>query len=119
MDDPIFGFNEQDKNNLIRILGNSETGGVSGGNGHNDYDATRLILAVATTGVPARSSATLGKADVAVKHLVTSGSDKVITDSGVTMKAYNLANAAVATGSYILMCRMGDAAIVIWEECPA
>lgn len=119
MDDPIFGFNEQDKNNLIRILGNSETGGVSGGNGHNDYDATRLILAVATTGIPARSGTTLGKATVAVKHLVTSSGNKVITDSGVNMEGYNLADAAVGTGSYILMCRMGDAGIVIWEQCVA
>lgn len=117
MDDPIYGFNEQDKDNILRMIGNSDTGGVSGGRGFNDYDATRLILAIATTGIPARSGSTLGKATVAVKHLVTSSGNKVITDSAISMDAYNLAASAVATGAYILMCRLGDAGIVVWEEC--
>lgn len=117
MEDPIYGFNEKDKDNILRMIGNSDTGGVTGGRGFNDYDATRLIIAIATTGVPARVGTTLGVADVAVKHLLTSGANKVVTDSAITMKAYNLAGDAVAAGAYIMALRFGDAAIVIWEEC--
>lgn len=76
-----------------------------------------LILAIATTGVPARNGSTLGKADVAVKHLTVSVSDRVIADSGYTIKAFNLAATAVATGSYILLLRLGDVHVVVWEEC--
>lgn len=117
MEDTIYGFDEKDKDNILRMLGNADTSGLTGGHRFDDYDATRLILAIATSGVPARSGTTLGVADVAVKHLVTSGSDKVITDSAVTMRAYNLAGTAVASGAYIMALRLGDAAIVIWEEC--
>jgi hypothetical protein len=54
---------------------------------------------------------------VAVKHLAISGANRVITDSGITMEAYNLSSTAVASGVYILMLRLGDVAIVVWEEC--
>lgn len=117
MEDPIYGFNEQDKDNLIRLIGSSSTSGVGGGSSFIDYDATRLTLALATAGVPARSGTTLGKGVVAVQHLAISGTNRVITDSGVTMEAYNLATTAVAPGVYVLLLRLGDVAIVVWEEC--
>lgn len=77
-----------------------------------------LRLAIATAGVPARVGATLGSATVAAKHLTVSGSSRVIADSSQTYTAYNLAGTAVAAGAYILTLRLGDAAVVIWEECP-
>jgi hypothetical protein len=116
MADEIIGFNRPDANELIRIIG---VGGATGGTGFTPYDATKLTLAVATSGVPARSGTTLGKANVAVKHLVESSGDRVVTDSGFNMVAYNLASSAVATGAYILLLRLGDVSLVVWEECPA
>ncbi|NBW18914.1 MAG: hypothetical protein EBR82_64160, partial [Caulobacteraceae bacterium] len=67
---------------------------------------------------PARSGTTLGKATVAVKHLAISGANRVITDSGFTVDAYNVAGIAVATGAYVMLLRLGDVHLVVWEECP-
>jgi hypothetical protein len=77
-----------------------------------------LVLAVATSGVPARNGTTLGKASVAVKHLNVSSTDRVIADSGFTVTAFNLAATAVATGAYVMLLRLGDVHVVVWEECP-
>lgn len=76
-----------------------------------------LRLAIATTGIPARVGSTLGSATVAAKHLTISGSNRVIADSAQTYTAYNLAGTAVAAGAYILTLRLGDVAIVVWEQC--
>lgn len=110
----IIGFNRLDATELVRMI----QSGTTGGNGQQTYDATSMHLAVATTGIPARSGTTLGSATVALKYLAVSGTNRVITDMGRTMKAYNLAGTAVATGAYILTLRLGDVAIVVWEECP-
>jgi hypothetical protein len=112
--DEIFGFNLADTDALIRLIGGDST---SGGTGGDTYDATKLLIAVATTGVPARSSTTLGKANVAVKHLTVSSGDRVITDSGFNVEAFNLAASSVATGAYIMLLRLGDVHLVVWEEC--
>jgi hypothetical protein len=76
-----------------------------------------LLLAVATTGVPARSGTTLGKATVAVRHLTVSGSNRVIADSSWTVDAYNVAATAVNSGSYVMLLRLSDVFVVVWEEC--
>jgi len=113
-EDEIIGFNRIDATELLRKI----EGGTRGGFGQNTYDATTMQIAVATSGIPARAGTTLGKATVALKYLERSGADKVITDMAQTMTAYNLAGTAVATGAYIMTLRLGDCAIVIWEECP-
>lgn len=113
-EDEIFGFNRSDTDELLRKI----SAGTGGGIGQHTYDATALQLAVATTGVPARVGVTLGSATVALRYLATSGSNRVITNMGETMTAYNLAGTAVAAGAYILTLRLGDVAVVVWEECP-
>ena len=113
--DEIFGFNAADADQIIRMIGGtSSAGGVS----QDNYDATKLLIAIATTGVPARNGTTLGKAAVAVKHLDISGANRLITDSGFTVEAFNLAATAVATGAYVMLLRLGDVHVVVWEECP-
>jgi hypothetical protein len=112
--DEIFGFNLADTDALIRLIGGDST---SGGTGGDTYDATKLLVAVATSGVPARSGTTLGKAAVAVKHLTVSGANRVIADSAFTVDAFNLAATAVATGAYVMLLRLGDVHVVVWEEC--
>jgi hypothetical protein len=114
--DEIFGFNLADTDALIRLIGGDSTGGGTGG---DTYDATKLLIAVATSGVPARSGTTLGKATVAVKHLTVSGANRVITDSGFNVDAYNLAAIAVSSGAYVMLLRLGDVHLVVWEECDA
>lgn len=113
-DNTIYGFNAGDADQLIRMIGGT---GTSGGSGALDYDATKLVMAVATSGVPARSGTTLGKASVAIKYLGISGSNRVVTDLGQTVDAYNLASVAVAANTYVLLLRLGDVHLVIWEEC--
>lgn len=76
-----------------------------------------LLLAVATSGIPARSGTTLGKAAVAVRHLTVSGSNRVIADSSYTVDAFNMAASAVNSGSYVLLKRLYDVFVVVWEEC--
>ena len=89
VNDEIFGFNAADADQIIRMIGGtSSAGGVNG----DIYDATKLLIAVATNGVPARNGLTLGKASVAVKHLNISGANRVIADSAFTVDAYNLAS---------------------------
>lgn len=112
-EEEIVGFSRADATELLRKIG----GGTSGGAGLGTYDATSIYLAVATTGVPARSGTTLGSATVALKYLAVSGSNRVITDMAQTVTAYNVAGTAVATGAYILTLRLGDVHVVIWEEC--
>lgn len=110
----IVGFSRPDATELIRMI----QSGNGGGSGFSTYDATTMQIAVATTGIPARSSTTLGKATVALKYLAVSGTNRVITDMAQTMTAYNLAGTAVAVGAYIMTLRIGDCAVVVWEECP-
>jgi hypothetical protein len=112
--DEIFGFNLADTDALIRLIGRNSTGGGTGG---DTYDATKLLIAVATSGVPARSGTTLGKATVAVKHLAVSGVNRIVADSGFNVDAFNLAGTAVATGAYVMLLRLGDVHLVVWEEC--
>ena len=113
--DEIIGFNRADAEALLSGIGGT---GAMGGHGISSGDATSLRLGVATTGVPARSGTTLGKAtDIAVKYLAESGTNKIITDAGFTVTAYNLSTTSVGTGNYILMTRLGSAWIVTWEDC--
>jgi hypothetical protein len=112
-EDEIIGFNRQDATELLRKI----EGGTLGGVGLGTYDATSIRMAIATSGIPARSGTTLGSATVTAKHLTISGSTRVIADSSNTYTAYNLAATAVNVDSYILTLRLGDVHVVIWEEC--
>lgn len=77
-----------------------------------------LILASAGSGIPARSGATLGRNTVTIHRLSISGSDRVIDNTGLSVTAYNLAADAVASGAYILLKRLENIFVVIWEDCP-
>jgi hypothetical protein len=122
-DDPVYGFNKADKDAIIRSIDSRSSGGGNGfpnnglfGNGA--YDGSTVFLAVATTGVPARSGTTLGKAtDLAVKYLGVSSGNRVILDAGYTVTAHNLSETAVATGAYVILTRFGDVYVVTWEDC--
>ena len=111
--DDIIGFGQADADAITRLI--DKTGGT-GAFPTYTYDATKLVLAYSTSGVPARSGTTLGEADVAVKYLGIS-SGRVILDAGYNIRAYNLSSTAVAASKYILLLRLGDVCIVIWEEC--
>jgi hypothetical protein len=110
----LYAFDNKTADALVSLVRGTKDGSPHGA---DTYDATSLRLAVATTGVPARSGTTLGKATVALKYLAASGADRVITDYGQTVTAFNLSTTAVGTGSYILLTRLGDIWIVTWEDC--
>jgi hypothetical protein len=112
----LYAFNKSDAKYLIGLIGNTGNP-VTPNNGRPPVEID-IELAVATDGVPARSGTTLGKStNVAVKYLVETAGNKVITDSGYTVTAYNLSTTAVGTGNYVLLSRVGDAWIVSWEDC--
>jgi hypothetical protein len=113
-DETVYGFGFDDSEAILRIISG---GGDSSGRSRERADEQPIVMAVATSGVPARSGTTMGSATVAVKYLAYSGSNRIITDAGYTVTALNLAASAVASGAYVLLVRMGDAFIVVWEEC--
>lgn len=109
----IYGFSQSNADRLLGLIREN------GGEAINRTADTRqhVLLAVATAGVTARSSTTLGTGTVAVKALGYSGANVVISDAGYTLDVYNLAGTAVATGAYVLIHQVNTFWIVVWEEC--
>lgn len=114
MSDVIYGFGNDDARALKLLIRNT---GTSCGRGSRDT-SQHFLLAVATSGVPARVGTTLGSADVTIKHLDYSGTNVVILDSGYTIKAFNLAGTAVTVGAYVIIHQLNTFWVVVWEECP-
>jgi hypothetical protein len=111
--EPVCGFTEPNADALLRLI---RKNGSDFGRGSRDTRQQQL-LAVANSGIPARSGLTLGTQTVAVKSLDLSGSNVAISDAGYTLTAYNLAASAVASGSYVLISQVNTFWIVVWEEC--
>lgn len=109
----IYGFNAT---NADRLLGLIRQSGSQEQVGNTDT-RQHILLALATTGVPARVGSTLGKATVAIRSLDYSGTDIVISNPGWSVVAHNLAATAVSTGAYILIHQVNTFWVVIWEEC--
>lgn len=110
----VFGFSASNADRLLGLIrpNGGETSGLTADTRQH------VLLAVATAGVTARSSTTLGTGTVAVKALGYSGANVVISDAGYTLDVYNLAGTAVATGAYVLIHQVNTFWIVVWEECP-
>lgn len=111
--EPVCGFTEPNADALLRLIRKT---GSDFGRGSRDTRQQQL-LAVASTGVPARNGVTLGSADVAVRGLDYSGNDVVIVDAGYNLKAHNLAASEVESGAYVLISQVNTFWIVVWEEC--
>jgi hypothetical protein len=118
MAEPVYGFKKDDAYALKDLLqGQRQTAGVS-----NLEQMDGTAICVATTGIPARSGTTLGRATVEKKKLVSSGAfptQRSIASIAAnnTITAYNLASSPVASGAYIIVQRIAGAWIVIWEQC--
>jgi hypothetical protein len=108
-----YTFNRSDADALSKLI--HPTGSLGG---HGPKGATKEhYICVATSGVPARSGTTLGKATAARYALNPSGANVVVSNASQNMEVYNLAATAVATGSYIIVELIGGYWIVVWEEC--
>jgi len=108
-----YTFNRSDADALSKLIHPTGSRG-----GHGPKGATKEhYICVATSGVPARSGTTLGKATVARYALNPSGANVVLSNANQTLEAYNLAATAVATGSYIIIEHINGYWIVVWEEC--
>ena len=109
-----YTFNRSDADALSKLI--HPTGSLGG---HGPKGATKEhYICVATSGVPARSGTTLGKATVARYALNPSGTNVVLGNTTQTLEAYNLAAIAVASGSLIVVELINGYWIVVWEECP-
>ena len=73
------------------------------------------VAKAGSSGVPARSGTTAGYADVSVYYL----DSEVLTDTGETVRAYNMSSTAVANNAWITIKRAGnlDDWIVDAEDC--
>jgi hypothetical protein len=102
-EDPVYGFNGQDADALIRLIPSSGLGGAGSFRADAGYgDPYTMIGVVATGGITARAGTTPGTGTVNVYH---------VNDSGVlahynsqTITAYNLSSAAIVAGKYV-MCK--------------
>jgi hypothetical protein len=115
MAEEVYGFNSGDTDSLLRMIG--KTPAVQ--NAMASDDATRLVLAYTAAGATARSGTTLGKGTAVMYYLADSGTDRILTAATYTTAVdfYNLATTTVGTARYIMMLRLGNDYICVWEEC--
>jgi hypothetical protein len=66
------------------------------------------------SGIPARSGATLGSAEVTLYALSGAG---VLSATTRTVAAHNLAGSAVGASKYLLLLKVLGLWVVVWEEC--
>ena len=115
MAEEVFGFNSQDTDSLLRLIGKTPQPNYA----TETDDSTRLILAYTTGGATARSGTTLGKGTATMRFLAVSGTDRVLTATTDTaaIDFYNLASSVVGTNRYVMLLRFGADLICVWEEC--
>ena len=117
-DDPVYGFNGQDADALIRLIPSSGNGGAGNLRADAGYgDPYTMIGVVATGGITARAGTTPGTGTVNVYH---------VNDSGVlahynsqTITVYNLSSAAIVADKYV-MCKRDYVSwkwFVDFEDC--
>lgn len=107
----LVAFNRPDADQLIKLIG---VAGSTPRQGKVDlYDATRLVLAYTSGGATARSGSTVGTGTADVKYL----SGTSITDASSSVTFYNLAADPVGSSRYVLLLRLGNKFICVWEEC--
>lgn len=111
--DSLYAFDLQDSQKLIRLIDGK---GWRAGSRQPHVEKSRL-LALAGSGVPARSGTTLGTATVTVKYLQSALGVVTIQDAGYTIEAYNLSTTSVAPGVYVIIEKLDEEWIVMWEEC--
>ena len=111
----VFGFNEQDANRLVDMLGGS--GANNGGQttaAHNPDNG--FVLAYTTSTGTARSGTTFGTGTAQARRL----SDSNVASATSPTVSYTYLNAAASTignNKYILLTRVGHKWLCVWEEC--
>ena len=117
--DPVFGFNSEDADALIRLIPSSGLGGPSGVHpGVPGYgDPWTLIGVVGAGGITARAGTTPGTGTVNVYHVNDSGT--LAHYNSQTITAYNLSSAAIVAGKYVMCKRdyIGWKWFVDFEDC--
>lgn len=109
----VFGFEKAKAEVLSKIAGGGGIVNPTTGKSLID-DSSRTILAYTAAGATARSGTTLGVGVADVKYIDNSG---VIQDAAMEVEYLNVAASAVGSAKYILLSRIGNRLICIWEEC--
>lgn len=115
MKEEVFGFSSGDTDQLLRLIGRTPQPIMA----QESSDATRLVLAYTTAGATGRSGTTLGKGVCKMYYLADSGTDRVLTAATYTTDVdfYNLSTSTVGTNRYIMLLRLGNDYVIVWEDC--
>ena len=115
MADEVYGLNSGDCDAVLRMIGRTSQPSTPAG----ADDSTRLVLAYTTGGATARSGTTLGKGTAVMYYLADSGADRVLTAASYTTAVdfHNLSTSVVGASKYIMLLRLGNDYLCIWEEC--
>lgn len=114
-DQKVFGFNQNDAQQIINLLGS--TGGEVK---QFEYDLSRRLGVVVHAytpagGIPARASLTMGSATC---DLYDSNSSGVLSDSTQNITVYNMASTAVAGNTHIVAAKnTAGLYVCIVEDC--
>jgi len=115
-DQKVFGFNQNDAQQIIKLLGS--TGGEVK---QFEYDLTKAPVGTMVHaytpagGIPARSTLTMGNASCDLYNSTTGG---VLSDSGSNITVYNMATSAVAGSTHIIAAKnQAGIYVCIVEDC--
>jgi hypothetical protein len=115
MQEEVFGMSGADMDATLRLIGKTPIPSVA----IASDDSTRLVIAYTSAGATARSGTTLGYGTCTLRYLADSGTDRVLTATTYTdpVDFYNLSTSAVGATRYIMLLRLGNDYICVWEEC--
>jgi hypothetical protein len=114
-DEELVVFTRADSDEILKFVFNEPRG--SERPPMLSYGDTEIVLAFTAAGATARSGTTLGTGTATSRWISASGTTRTINSTSDSITFYNLAASTVGTDKYILLARLGEDWICIWEEC--
>ena len=109
-DEQTYGFRKDDAEGLINLLELGDGESV----GRNPKQVTGIIIMTPSGGIPARSGATVGKANCTIYRITSSD---VLESTGVQVSVVNIAAEAVSGSVYGQAKRAAGRWVIDYEEC--
>lgn len=114
-DQELVLFTRADSDEILKFVFNEPRGSELPS--MRSYGDAEVVLAYTTAGATARSGTTLGTGTATHRWIAASGTTRTINSTTDEIPFYNVASATVGTNKYVLLCRVGEDWICIWEEC--
>lgn len=109
-DENTYGFNRDDADALISMIGMGETETP----GRSVPQMTAIVIQTPSGGIPARVGTTVGKAACTIYRITSAD---VLESTGVEVSVVNLAASAVAGSVYAQAKRAAGRWVIDYEEC--